>query len=368
VRWPVLLFLVAAVTFVTLIIWYGRTPTKPALPNESETNVVAEPGTLPSVSEPIRHRLEVGVSTRPPEAPSVPGAYIPTPSPHKTKADLMKEGLAALNDEDVLFYGKVVDQFGTPVANANVAGSIQVNNGEREGNDKISLITDANGMFTIGGYKGKALGINVRKAGYLMATTNTRFVYSRLWSEAEQHNPDPNNATVIKMWKLQGAEPLVAIAKECRLPFTGGPLFFDLLTGTVSDRSAGDLQVIITRAPGLLSKRNPGDWSIELKAVNGGIIEADDAAYRVTYQAPMDGYQGNYRVQMNHDDRAWFDNIQRVFFLTSRSGQVYSKFYLDFAINDDPNGSMWFQFKGVANPKSSPNWEGDASPMAMKPQ
>jgi hypothetical protein len=60
---------------------------------------------------------------------------------------------------------------------------------------------------------------------------------------------------------------------------------------------------------------------------------------------------------MNHNDPAWFNNIQRVFFLTSRNGQVYSKFSLDFGINKDPNGSMWLQFKGVANPSGSGNWE-----------
>ena len=45
--------------------------------------------------------------------------------------------------------------------------------------------------------------------------------------------------------------------------------------------------------------------------------------------------------------RAWFNNIQKVFFLTSRNGQVYSKLSLDFGINDDPKCTMWFQFKLV---------------------
>ena len=141
-----------------------------------------------------------------------------------------------------------------------------------------------------------------------------------------------------------------------------------LLTRTAASGNGGDLQVVITRSPGSLSKRNPGDWSIEFKPVNGGIMESDDATYRVSYEAPADGYQNNDLVQMNHDNPAWFDNIQRVFFLTSRSGQVHSKFYMDFGINDDPNGAMWFQFKGTANANGSRNWEGDSSTMAMTPQ
>jgi hypothetical protein len=64
---------------------------------------------------------------------------------------------------------------------------------------------------------------------------------------------------------------------------------------------------------------------------------------------------------MNHNDPGWFDNIQRVFFLKSRGGQTFSRFSLDFGINDDPNGTMWFQFSGVANPNNSRNWEATAA-------
>lgn len=62
-------------------------------------------------------------------------------------------------------------------------------------------------------------------------------------------------------------------------------------------------------------------------------------------------------MQMGQDNPKWFDNLQKVFFLKSRGGQVYSKFSMDFMINDDPNDLMWFQFKGVANDHASRNWE-----------
>jgi len=80
-----------------------------------------------------------------------------------------------------------------------------------------------------------------------------------------------------------------------------------------------------------------------------------------TFEAPAGGYQDNYVVQMKKDGHAWFDSVQKEFFLSSRNGQVYSKLYLDFGINDNPNGPMWFQFKGVANAQGSRNWETVAS-------
>jgi hypothetical protein len=194
-----------------------------------------------------------------------------------------------------------------------------------------------------------------RKDGSVLAATNTEFKYSHFYPDS-RHIPDPNNPVVIKMRKLQGAEPLVRISKDYKLPFTGSPLFFDLLTGKVSD-SGGDLRVLVTRTPGPISQQVHGDWSIELVPVKGGIMESEFHLARVTFEAPADSYQDKWLVQMGRDNPKWFDNLQKVFFLKSRGGQVYSKFSMEFMINDGPGGLMWFQFKGVANDHYSRNWE-----------
>jgi hypothetical protein len=156
------------------------------------------------------------------------------------------------------------------------------------------------------------------KSGYVLATTGTSFNYSYMY--ADHFTPDPNNPTVIKMWKLQGAEPLVDISKEYKPPFNNPPIFIDLIAGKVVP-AGGDLEVVITRAAGSLSKRTPGDWSIEFMPVNGGIMESDYRAAQITFEAPIDGYQDNYLVQMNHDDPAWHDGFDKEFFLKSRHGQ-----------------------------------------------
>jgi hypothetical protein len=281
--------------------------------------------------------------------------------PTQTKGDEIREGLAALNDVPIAFFGKLEDQYGKPVVGAEIAGSIRIYNGVESTNQRLATVSDASGLFQLKGEHGESLSMMPRKQGYVLASGGTEFKYSALYDGHQ--NPDPNNPVVIKMWKLKGAEPLVGIGKEYTLPFTGKPLFFDLLTGGVSD-SGGDLKIVVTRTQGPFSKRNPGDWSIEVSPVNGGIMESDSATYRVTYEAPAEGYQSGDLVQMNHDNLAWFDNVQKVFFLSSRGGQVYSKFYLNFGINDDPNEPLWFQFKGVANANGSRNWEGAPDTMA----
>jgi hypothetical protein len=159
--------------------------------------------------------------------------YPALPPPPENKEQQMRQGLAELNNEDIVLYGRVVDQYSSPVPGAAINGTIQVNDGTRVGADKISMVTDANGIFTVSGYKGKALGIWVTKPGYVMATTNTRFVYSLLWPASDRYIPDANNPAVIKMWKLQGAEPLVNINQDFKLPYTNAPINFDLVAGKV---------------------------------------------------------------------------------------------------------------------------------------
>jgi hypothetical protein len=352
IRRSIIWFVVIIAGLIALILWHRKeksaeTPTTIAI----ETNAA-----LPTIT----------VKNPSASTPSHTNASITRVSPNKpipiavgSEEQQMREGLAKFNDQDIFLYARVIDQFDAPVPGATVSAVIGVNNGTRVGQDKTSTVTDENGFFTISGYKGKDMGVNVSKSGYVADSTNSYFVYSLLWPAARRFTPNPNNPIIIKMWKLQGVEPLVGIDKQYKLSFTKEPLFFDFIRGTVSD-SGGDLEVVVTRASGSLSKKNPGDWSISLVPINGGIIEPPYNTSYLTFEAPGDGYLDNYLVQMNRNDPAWFDNIQKEFFLKSRDGQVYSKFSFDFRINNDPNGLMWFQFRGVANTNGSRNWEATA--------
>jgi hypothetical protein len=349
IRRSIILLVAVVVALIALALWYGKKkPAEPSLKVAIETNAAPSPA-APAPSAPVRVPVHTNAL---PVAQHASGANSPAPG----REQQVREDLAVLNDEAVVFYGRVIDQFGNAVADATVTGGIQVNNGTRVGDDTITLLTDASGSFSISGYKGKALGLWVEKKGYVMATTNTYFIYSLLWPASRRFTPDPNNPTVIKMWKLQGAEPLVDINKEYRLPFTSEPIFFDLVAGKIVP-NGGDLEAIVTRASGSLSKQNPGDWSIDLKPVSGGIIESDYHAAQFTFEAPADGYQDDCLVQMNHDDPAWRDGIAQEFFFKSRDGQVYGKFYLVFGINREPNDPLYFQFRGAANANGSRNWE-----------
>jgi hypothetical protein len=348
IRGSIIWFIAIAVAVIALVLWYGqKQPVEMPLATSAETNAAPPVATTP------RAPASIPVHANAPMVQSTRGADLSKSSP-PSKEERAIGLLSTYNDVPIDFYGRVEDQFSNAVDNAAVNFSVRVMNGQESTVNRGQVETDNNGFFTVSGYRGQDLSLVPKKAGYVLAMADTLFKYSHL--EDHPYVSDPNNRSVIKMWKLQGAEPLVEINKIFKLPYNGAPIFFDLVTGNVSP-VGGDLEVIIARAPGVITQRNHGDWSIKLVPVNGGIMETDYHTSQVTYEAPANGYQDSYLVQMNHDNPGWLDNIQRAFFLMSRNGQVYSKFSLDFGINDDPNGTMWFQFKGVANVNSSRNWE-----------
>jgi len=349
----VLVIIAVAVMLIILMLWHQEKPAGIMPPATSVETSPVRPSGVNASNSPVQTNVGLAQasfgnmqSTTNQQQSQVP----------EGKVAILKEVLRA-NDADIVFYGRLADQFGSPISGAEINFNIQYKNPEAKGIERGRVVSDTYGFFTISGYKGADLGFSPKKAGYTLTDTNTYFRYSRL--TPGYFVTDEGNPTVIKMWKIQGGEPLVEVNKTFKLPYTAAPIFFDLVTGTVVT-SGGDCEVIIARVPGPISGRNRRDWSIKLMPVNGGIMEVDYQAAQMTFAAPTDGYQDSFFVQMSHDDAGWYDNVQRSFFMTSRNGQVYSKFMFNFEINNATNDTMWFQFKGVANANSSHNWEATA--------
>jgi len=93
-----------------------------------------------------------------------------------------------------------------------------------------------------------------------------------------------------------------------------------------------------------------------MKIVNGGAIETSVSEASVAYSAPESGYQAV--ATLPNDNRS--EVIDRMLFVESRNGQVYSKVRLLFRINNTPDGFMYVSFNGVANTNGSRNWEATA--------
>ena len=361
IRPSVAWFLIIVAALTVLVIWLGgkRTETPVASPEQTNAGAVVENKTI-QPRQPSQRRQPAS----PPVQAGVPPVGVPvgTNAPASlpgSKAERMREVLSSYNDEPVAFYGKLEDQFGNPVPNATVDFSVRVINGVQSTTDRGQVASDAGGLFTISGYRGQDLSLDPKKQGYALASTNGFANYSRLFPEEERAHPDPNAPVVIRMWKLQGAEPLVGIDQHYKLSYTDAPIYFDLLAGKVVP-AGGDIKMTVSKES--RNVPNSGEvWNVRLEAVNGGLIDSTGQE-RITYWAPAEGYQ----PVANLTFPTGVAGLSRSFFAMSRSGQVYSKLRVSFRINEETDGFMYVAFRGVANGNGSRNWEGD--PNTYKPQ
>jgi len=343
IRPSIFLFIVVTAVLIALVLWYGKMKPLETTATLIETNAALSASTV--TSSPASASIDTNASS----AQVASNTIVPP----QNKGEQMKEGLAAMNDVPIVFYGRLADQFGNPVVGAQIAANVRIYNGVQSTVEHLTVASDGNGMFQIKGGKGESLGIMPKKEGYVLATTSTEFKYSYMY--ANHFTPDLNNPTVIKMWKLQGSEPLVSFNKTFKLPYTNAPIYFDLITGkTVS--SGGDIKITTSRPSGEVSEHNPQKWSIDFEVINGGFIEISDEEWGVTYSAPDSGYQTDGTFGNNNGP----DLVDKAFFIQSRNGQIYSKVHLLFGINDTPDGFMNITFSGVANTNSSRNWEATA--------
>jgi hypothetical protein len=338
IRRSIFWFVAIAAVLIAFMLWYGKKKPVEMPPMTSvETNVAPPAATVPSV---------------PVSAPPAPVTNTaPTPLPSKWAQ--MQPILASGNDIPIVFYGRLEDQFGNPVSGAQIAASVRIYNGVQARVDNFSVTSDANGFFQINHGNGESLGLAPQKDGYVLASTGTFFKYSHL--ENQPYVPDQNNPTVIKMWKLQGAEPLFGINQRYKFRYTSEPINFDLLSGKIVP-TGGDIRITVKRPAGDVSERTMQDWSVQMEVIGGGLIDSGGQE-GVTYAAPESGYEPSETFTMSTSTHSWSGVFNRGFFIRSRNGQVYGKVTFGIGINQNPDDNVYVEFHGIANTNSSRNWE-----------
>lgn len=267
----------------------------------------------------------------------------------------------------IVFYGKLEDQAACPVAYASIVATKIYHNGTAELKERLFAQSDDKGFFQIDAGSGESIEIVPRAPGYALASTNNVAFYNG----PERVRPDPNRPVTIKMWKLQGAEPLAVFHAQYRVR-PNSPIYFDFVTQSIVPTyvdfrtqqivaSGGDLKITINRSPGIVSPEKHPDWSIELETVaNGGLIEVTPAKLATTYWAPTEGYQPKCALHVSaKTGKEWSPTVESWFFVQTRDGGVYTKLSLKVDINRNPDAPADVTLYGVANTNGSCNWEGD---------
>ena len=345
---PAILWLSIGILALLLLLWLSKRPAKIAFFENAKAPSSARQVPVQTTNAPASgNRTNLPNGT----APSMTFRQ-------KLQSETPQERWATISEQinrPLLFYGKLEDQFGNPVSDAQVTGFVTVWDGYAGQHSKFTTTSDTSGFFKLDPGKGQMLGIMPHKIGYALASMAGRIDNS---SGEEKPPADPNSPVVIEMWKLQGAEPLLKFNQRYKLPFTPTPINIDLLTGKVVP-SGGDIRLTVSRSPGIVSERTLQDWGIKIEAVDGGLMDSDGQE-RIIYWAPESGYQAEYEFTFSTKPQyGWNGGFTKGFFIKSRNGQVYSKLGISFAINQTPDEPMDISFSGIANTNGSRNWEGD---------
>jgi hypothetical protein len=252
------------------------------------------------------------------------------------------------NQKSLDLYGKVVDQYGTPVVGAKVRGSIGINVSMVESGGEVRYTqTDAQGCFNFTGIQGAGIGIWPQKEGYFY---NLKIP----WQRPVDYQPDPNNPLVFTMWRIKGNEQLANTSITADLPNDGSSVVFDSNTGNRSE--TGDLKITFERTPkdmrtGLV---HPFDWQFKIELMNGGLIQENDY---YPYWSPDNGYQPSFNVAFSANSVPWQNQFGQNFYIKNSTGKYGLMSLTVYSASTPPQAQINITF----NPSGSQNLEPDFS-------
>jgi hypothetical protein len=259
----------------------------------------------------------------------------------------------------ILFYGKLEDQGGQPVADAAIDATTTFQSGDTTGTNRWSARSNAQGIFQLAAGEGESLELFARKQGYALASTNTLAFYGGSVPGPKRHHPDPGQPVLIRMWKLQGAEPLATFSGSYNYYPGQTPLCFDFVAQTPVTTN-GDIRIKINRPGGVISANEQPEWSIELEGVEGGVQEIDSGTWVTTYWAPVSNYHAKQVLDIStNTPHPWSTDAAAYYFVQSRHGGIYTKLSLKVSLNPDSREPALIELAGVMNTNGSCNWEGD---------
>ncbi|HVT82669.1 MAG TPA: carboxypeptidase-like regulatory domain-containing protein [Phycisphaerae bacterium] len=255
----------------------------------------------------------------------------------------LREAFRILNHNPIEFYGQAIDQFGTPVADAEVTGSVLYNTGVSSGIKPLSTSTDAGGHFQLGGVDGQSLGVSLAKEGYQFHARSTLFWYSYFEADHKRHQPEKERPVVFTLWKKQGAEYLIHYSRTWRFPVNLAPIRLDLEKGEMGAPDS-DLIVTIVRDPLRMRYGQRGfAWNAVVEVADGGLIRVGSLDYYNL--APESGYQPRFEhvqeaqdlreAQMGRLKWTWGESVADDFFVSSRRGKNFAHVTLRIWPNSD---------------------------------
>jgi len=278
------------------------------------------------------------------------------PKPFQTNSATPQQRFRALvenKNTSIKFWGLVIDQDGNPLGGVKIDGNTRTwYITDTLGFDcrfpKVSAVSDAKGKFEILNASGDDLTIKMAKEGYELEP-NAKHGFG--YHTSERFSANPNNPIVFKMWKTNIHEQLITGEKRFHIVPDGRPYIIDLIKGTAAESGEGDLKVWVKRPDSIVFGQRY-DWSCEVDAVNGGLLEENNR-YSSMFSAPVDGYVPLFQFEQEISS-GWGDSTgTKRFYVMLGNGREYGRISIElFAYyNDQIPGMIHLQY--AINPTGS---------------
>ncbi len=255
----------------------------------------------------------------------------------------------AKSNRDIVFYGKVVDQFDSGIEGCKVV--VQLSGYESPniltGSDSFEITkdfeTDKNGRFTVDGVNGEALRIlKIVKDSYILEQGG-RFSFGYGTWMGGRHISDYSSPVVYQMAKAESNIELLTInerldveannnQQEITLPLQFGFSHEPLTLQFAFDRTAA-------------ASGNGYDWSYAVRLVDGFIQEAENMTLLL---APDNGYGNSIEQKYTTGSPDWTMRSQKLLYL--RHGNGLSHAGIKLTVFSYKDGRSRIIIKGNLNP------------------
>lgn len=263
------------------------------------------------------------------------------------------------------FFGKVIDQHGNPVPNANVIWGANNNPDPNKSGTRGQTTCDANGFFSINS-NGIGLHVEVSKTGYDRVPSELgggkRGSYGGFVTGGHLGNTDSPMGTkdapsIFVLRKMGETAPMIHVAERAvQVPKNGSSVGVNLETGQPTGQ--GSLKVQCWTNDQTKDNQGHYDWKCLLTVSGGGLIERTD---NTVFEAPAEGYQES--VELTPSPEKWASNVERQYFV-KLSNDRYAR--INFRMRT--GGEHFFVLESFLNPKpGSRNLEFDPAKAVKSP-